>query len=1403
MLLSAKQYDWRADFDKTETYLLQCDYKNALKKSKLFMEYLNRNKTANELYLTAGYFQEARIFNGYGDFNSYKKSCNAALKGIESYKNDNPNDYTLAILEGVQAFMEYGNYRQAEKLIGNVHALTEQSKVSNADLANEVKYKLAQIYYHQGYLLRSQALLAGIKQFKKSRIVERDAVTDTKTGSAVFTKLSGKEVAARKRNYAEVLNFQIKLYIANGAYAEADSAQEATYDWIRKQLGKKDFAMIENSFLEGVLLETRNDRKGAYKAYTEALDLSVSSKGLRYSSYGKEAARLYQKAILIETLVKKRKEASKDENAYNSKVKRFYGKKNFYYTQLQLLEAQIDIVNNDDDDGAEELTALLAEKELIPATHLERARAYEAFYILHSRNDDFENAEKDLQEIIRIKKELMGENAPAYHKALLELANFEVTNFNKFKEAEAIYKTSLEGVLSIEIDHRSRNYINYMYNQARLYELTDRFATARNILDKAFDEIKTKYGTSHVNYAIGLEKLASLDMDLGHYADAEKRLNTSLDIYKFQGATSYNYSGDYARSYETLARLQMIQAKYEEAEKSLKKSSKLIRDSEGDLDLKEAGTAEEFAALYIYTGKYQEIESLLKQDIDVKLKRFGETNPGLIHPYNQLGSLYLITGDYTEAEKSVRKAAAISISVFGDSSIKYTQSLRLLGNIYTEIGDYEKAEEAVKRVVEIQNAKYGKNHILLANSLNDLALVKFLNKGSKTEVEALFLEGLKIIKSNLGDKNPEYAEVLKNLALFYLETSRIKEAETNLQKANAFWTEKFGASNIHSAEIMIMQGNIDMINREYTDARDKYTIAKEIYLRIFDSNHPSYVKVLSRIGQVNYILGEYKLAIRNFDETTTNYLTFIKKYFPSLSEREKNKFWNLIKNDFEFYNSMAIKLHEANPELIGNAYNFALNTKALLLSSSIKVRQRIVNSKDEALIKKYEDWVAKKEFLVTAISMSNDQRKANLIDIKILEKDIEALEKDLSSSSELFVADSERETVYNWMQVKQNLKEHEVAIEMIRFRKFTNTFTDTICYAALIVTPHTKGHPELVLLENGKELETKFIKYYRNSIKLKSEDMFSYNNYWKPFTKYIDDNTVVYFSPEGVYSQINLETLKSPEGSYVIDKNEVILISNTKELIARPRPSKSKKQMVAPATDVSLFGNPSYYKQGTLESMIKVSQLPGAEKEVKTLFTLLQSSHWKPRLYLEKEAEEDSVKNLKSPRVFHIATHGFFLEDVKEDNSSVGGLNESRSYRNPLLRSGLLLRNGGTQMQSDNVYDYNSEDGVLTAYEAMNLNLDKTDLVVLSACETGLGEVQLGEGVYGLQRAFLVAGAQSIIMSLFKVSDEVTQELMLNFYKKWITGGDKRKAFVEAKKEIKAKYPEPIFWGSFVMIGMN
>jgi CHAT domain-containing protein len=225
----------------------------------------------------------------------------------------------------------------------------------------------------------------------------------------------------------------------------------------------------------------------------------------------------------------------------------------------------------------------------------------------------------------------------------------------------------------------------------------------------------------------------------------------------------------------------------------------------------------------------------------------------------------------------------------------------------------------------------------------------------------------------------------------------------------------------------------------------------------------------------------------------------------------------------------------------------------------------------------------------------------------------------------------------------------------------------------------------------------------------------------------------------------------------VIDNSNIVLVSNTKDLYTR----KVKKRDPTKDNTAMMFGNPTFYMTASADARA-IPALPGTEKEINQLQFMLKQKGWNTTEYVERTAAEEKIKELNSPKIFHIATHGLYrptpaitLEEEIEGN-------EATLTQNPLMRTGLLLKGAGDLLDKTD-YNYNMENGILTAYEAMSLNLDKTDLVVLSACETGLGDLEAGEGVYGLQRAFLVAGAKVLIMSMFKVDDDATQKLMLKF----------------------------------------
>jgi CHAT domain-containing protein len=328
-----------------------------------------------------------------------------------------------------------------------------------------------------------------------------------------------------------------------------------------------------------------------------------------------------------------------------------------------------------------------------------------------------------------------------------------------------------------------------------------------------------------------------------------------------------------------------------------------------------------------------------------------------------------------------------------------------------------------------------------------------------------------------------------------------------------------------------------------------------------------------------------------------------------------------------------------------------------------------------------------------------------------------------------------------------------------------------------------------VLFNNGVDMEGKHAKTYRISMKSKVNDENSWTHFWAPLDAEVMGKKKIWFSPDGVYNQINLYTLKKAGGDFLINQYDVILTGNPRDLVMN-----KTKTKLASGKKAMLLGYPDYGSGGV------IVQLPGTKTEVGAINKLLKSSGFQVSELTQRDATETNLKSASKVEILHIATHGYFLKDVEKTSWPIG-VHADYAKDNVLLRSGLMLTGAAEANKATQTLDSNNN-GIMTSYEAMNLDLKGTGLVVLSACETGLGEVKAGEGVYGLQRAFLVAGAEAIIMSLWKVDDEATQQLMNHFYANWVKTNNRQKAFKQAQQQLMAleKFKAPLYWGAFVMM---
>jgi CHAT domain-containing protein len=331
-----------------------------------------------------------------------------------------------------------------------------------------------------------------------------------------------------------------------------------------------------------------------------------------------------------------------------------------------------------------------------------------------------------------------------------------------------------------------------------------------------------------------------------------------------------------------------------------------------------------------------------------------------------------------------------------------------------------------------------------------------------------------------------------------------------------------------------------------------------------------------------------------------------------------------------------------------------------------------------------------------------------------------------------------------------------------------------------------------------------------------------YKRIFEPLTSSLGNNRYIFISPDGQLNLIPFEILPAPDGQYVVEKYEISYLSSGRELLKFKRkrePGNWALVMADPDFDLSgdrltrrrervlkqsgIFTVEYTPTRGASDCMNKLFPgLPYTQREsMSVVRTLEKNSGLRVESYYGGEVLEEVLKGMESaPRVLHLATHGYFCEDL----SMVRG----RTLENPLLRSGLALAGANRLMSTGGVTVDWGEDGILTAFEVSGLNLVGTELAVLSACETGVGEIKNGEGVYGLRRTFQYAGAETILMSLWKVPDRETYRLMSGFYKNWVgEGRRKREALRQSTltllNDLRKRYgtAHPLLWGGFILAG--
>ncbi len=813
-------------------------------------------------------------------------------------------------------------------------------------------------------------------------------------------------------------------------------------------------------------------------------------------------------------------------------------------------------------------------------------------------------------------------------------------------------------------------------------------------------------------------------------------------------------------------------------------------------------------------------------------------------------------GDFGKAKENYEKA----VTMVGNEKEEY-HSWLYYTSFLARTGDYLKAEEYIRRMEKLSETASAyfkdsyKAEALSARVVYYLSIGDYQSYVQTTEKNFDYLSAL-WHKNNTNPCDPYPGIRLTNAAFGkemlrdYSEAGRLWKSRDS---ANYIWVNCYNKTypNSHYYPIsmypvfLMKRGKQSLLPKpasffikETQDHYNSYSQYADISINFMKATQLGFLGSADYPAQFQPILQQIRVT-RNFRESTTpfaNYAWFstrdkkfeeARKTYAELfnlntgwindiiftfGEKAFVTYYNArLKEGYENFHSFVRIAREKQPSLYPSlaeqAYDNLLFTKSISLKGTQKRKEAFLKTNDPAVIRLYNEWIDKKEQLIRQYMKTDDPSsvdtlvKINQEKLKQQQEEVNRLENELAAKAKDFKK-LLTITPPDWKDVKNKLKEGEAAVEMIRFQWRDQVYySDTAYYAAYIITQSSRN-PEVVYLPDAAaDLDNKYYKLYKTNIKSKVDDLESYNHFWKAIAEKLTGIKKVYFSPDGIYHLINISTLKNPVSKqFVLDEMEIHATTSTGDIAT-----------VVTAKDIRtavLFGRPAYkitsrvapvaVTDENTRSFVRtfrgenIPDLPGTEEEIMTIKKEMDQHKVAVSYYLKEEATEDKMYKLHSPSVLHIATHGYW---------SGAGENATEGYRvfNAMVNSGLLLA-GVVNYYSSDEYP-NTYDGILTAYEAENLDLQNTSLVILSACETTLGYLDAGEGVYGLQRAFRAAGAGSIMTSLWKVDDNATKDFMIAFYQQYLKTKDKAAAFVFAQKTIQQKYTYPYFWGAFVMVG--
>jgi CHAT domain-containing protein/tetratricopeptide (TPR) repeat protein len=942
-----------------------------------------------------------------------------------------------------------------------------------------------------------------------------------------------------------------------------------------------------------------------------------------------------------------------------------------------------------------------------------------------------------------------------------------------------------------------------------LYRGAGDYSLSRSTLGRALALREKALGPEHTDTVKSLVSLARAYSVDGDYSQAEPLYQRALaTLEKVLGPNHLEIT----RPLSGLAYVYARTAAYDRAVPLYERLVAILEHSSGGETLDLAAGLGNFGSLYRSMGAYNKAKELIRRAQTITEKLGGPEHRFVAVLLELLAAVHLSTGDYVEAEALFKRALEVNQAKLGPGHPLAVQSLSNLASLYAETGAYDQAEPMLRRAIEVLERTPDSGKEVLTLSLRNLADL-YSDLGRYSEAESLCRRALEISRKYLKRDHPYTAEISGTLGNVYRLMGTYDKARPMLERSVATFEATRGKEHSDTAYGLYRLGVLHSEGGAYLDAKQVYQRALDIYEKVVGPEHRDVALVLRSLAVAHWARGETKQALSLLQRVQGIETRNSERFLSAGSEsRKRDYLQTLTEGTFQDV-SFAMSTSGTAATVLG--LTSVLRHKGRVLdavSDNLTRIRRSVAPADQALLEQLADVASQLSALTYGQggNLSPDQYRVRLVQLSTRQEQLQA---DLASRSRAFSREVLPVTVAN---VSGAIPANAVLVEWFRYTRYDSkkslkARSGPPRYVAYVLK--RDAEPVAVDIGAAQPIEA-LARRLRNALaNSASGDVRQHaaalsDKLLAPLRVHLRGVEHILLSPDGELNLVPMAALLDESGAYLAERFDVSYLTSGRDLLRiAGEPSGLTNAVVMADPDYGKRGAASLQEPFTLRPTrsldldrggLEFRSLPGTALEAQDLKRLLKLDD--DEVLLRADASETRLKRLRAPRILHIASHGFFLSDQQLTDE----MSKRRSPRaapltpseNPLLRSGIALAGANERNSGD-------DDGILTALEATQLDLSGTELVVLSACDSGVGEVENGEGVYGLRRALALAGAQTQVTSLWKVSDDVTRKLMVDYYRRLQQGEGRAAALLRTQRAILADpaLSHPYYWASFIPIG--